>query len=214
MIAKIGFWDTDVIPEDYRLFFKSWFYFKGGIEVEPIWLPALADAAESTSYWRTLVNQYQQVKRWAWGVSDNTYVVKQWIAAEKVPVWKKTFWLFKFWEIHFLWPVHWFAITLGAFFPPLLNPVFARTMLGKTLPQVTSTLLTIALISFIVMFTLDAINRPPHPRKRSLLSYLLQPLEFVLLPVVGFFFSALPGIDAHTRLMLGKYIEYKVTEKV
>jgi len=31
---------------------------------------------------------------------------------------------------------------------------------------------------------------------------------------VGFFFSALPGIDAHTRLMLGKYIEYRVTEKV
>jgi hypothetical protein len=34
------------------------------------------------------------------------------------------------------------------------------------------------------------------------------------LPIVGFFFTALPGIDAHTRLMLGKYIEYKVTEKV
>jgi hypothetical protein len=34
------------------------------------------------------------------------------------------------------------------------------------------------------------------------------------LPIAGFFFSALPGIDAHTRLMLGKYIQYKVTEKV
>ena len=34
------------------------------------------------------------------------------------------------------------------------------------------------------------------------------------MPLVGFFFTALPGIDAHTRLMLGKYIEYKVTEKV
>jgi hypothetical protein len=46
------------------------------------------------------------------------------------------------------------------------------------------------------------------------LSYIFQPLEFLLLPVVGFFFSALPGIDAHTRLMFGKYLEYKVTEKV
>ena len=35
-----------------------------------------------------------------------------------------------------------------------------------------------------------------------------------MLPIIGFFFSALPGLDAHTRLMLGKYIEYKVTEKV
>jgi hypothetical protein len=34
------------------------------------------------------------------------------------------------------------------------------------------------------------------------------------MPIAGFFFSALPGLDAHTRLMLGKYMEYKVTEKV
>jgi hypothetical protein len=40
------------------------------------------------------------------------------------------------------------------------------------------------------------------------------PLEFFLMPIAGFFFNALPGLDAHTRLMLGKYIEYKVTEKV
>jgi hypothetical protein len=34
------------------------------------------------------------------------------------------------------------------------------------------------------------------------------------MPLAGFFFTALPGLDAHTRLMLGKYLEYKVTEKV
>ena len=26
MIHKIGYWDTDVIPEDYRIFFKAFFY--------------------------------------------------------------------------------------------------------------------------------------------------------------------------------------------
>jgi hypothetical protein len=66
----------------------------------------------------------------------------------------------------------------------------------------------------VVIFILDAVNRPPRPQKASLLQHMFQPLEFTLLPIVGFFFSALPGIDAHTRLMLGKYIEYRVTEKV
>jgi len=66
----------------------------------------------------------------------------------------------------------------------------------------------------IVIFIIDARSRPPRPNKKNILSYIMQPLEFLLLPVIGFFFSALPGIDAHTRLMLGKYIEYKVTEKV
>jgi len=63
------------------------------------------------------------------------------------------------------------------------------------------------------IFIIDAKNRPPRPKK-NLWSYISQPLEFLLIPVVGFFFSALPGMDAHTRLMFGKYLEYRVTEKV
>ncbi len=213
-VHEIGYWDTDVIPEDYRLFFKSYFAKKGDFEVEPIFLPIYQDAAESSTKLDTFKNQYQQLKRWAWGVSDDAYIVRQYVLTEGVPFWDKTIRVLKVIEDHFLWPVNWFAVTISAILPPLLNEQFNRTMLGKTLPQVTSTLLTLSLISMVVIFIIDAINRPPHPHKRNLLSYIKQPLEFLLLPIAGFFFSALPGIDAHTRLMLGKYIEYKVTEKV
>lgn len=213
-VHDIGYWDTDVIPEDYRLFFKSYFAKKGDFEVIPIFLPIYSDAAESTNWWNTFKNQYEQLKRWAWGVSDDSYIIKQYIMAKDIPFLDKTVRVSKTIEDHFLWPVNWFAITISAFLPPLLNEQFNRTILGKTLPQVTSTLLTLSLISMIVIFVIDALNRPPRPNARNPLSYILQPLEFFLLPVVGFFFSALPGIDAHTRLMLGKYIEYKVTEKV
>ncbi len=213
-VDDIGYWDTDVIPEDYRLFFKSYFAKKGDFEVEPIFLPIYADAAEANGFWNTMKNQYEQLKRWAWGVSDDAYIIRKFITTDGVPFWDKTVRVMKVIEDHFLWPVNWFAITISALLPPLLNPDFSRTILGKTLPQVTSALLTISLISMIVIFIVDAMNRPPKPNKRSPLSYLLQPLEFLMLPVIGFFFTALPGIDAHTRLMLGKYIEYKVTEKV
>ena len=130
-----------------------------------------------------------------------------------MPFWDKTIRVFKTIEDHFLWPVNWFAITTSAILPPLLNPQFSRTILGKTLPQITSTLLTLSLVSMFVIFVIDAANRPPRPNK-NIFSYLLQPLEFLLLPIIGFFFSALPGLDAHTRLMFGKYIEYKVTKKL
>lgn len=213
-IHDIGYWDTDVIPEDYRLFFKSYFAKKGNFEVKPIFLPIYADAAESHGFWNSMTNQYEQLKRWAWGVSDDAYIIKQYFSAPGVPFWDKTIRVFKTVEDHFLWPVNWFAITVSAFLPPLLNDTFNRTVLGKTLPQVTSTLLTISLVSMIVIFIIDAINRPPRPNRNNPLSYIIQPLEFLLLPIIGFFFSALPGLDAHTRLMLGKYIEYKVTEKV
>ncbi len=215
-VDEIGYWDTDVIPEDYRLFFKSYFAKKGDFQVNPIYLPVYCDAAQARGFWNTMSNQYEQIKRWAWGVSDDAYIIRQFILSE-APFWQRLVRVFKVVEDHFLWPVNWFAITVSAILPPLLNEEFSRTILGKTLPQVTSTLLTFALVSFVVIFTLDAINRPPKPgqeKKRGFFSYVIQLAEFILLPVVGFFFSALPGIDAHTRLMLGKYIEYKVTEKV
>jgi len=211
---EIGYWDVDVIPEDYRLFFKAYFHFRGGVEAESLFLPVYADAAESTTYWKTMINQYEQVKRWAWGVSDDPYIIRHWLSSKRISFWDKTLRVITVLEDHFLWPVNWFAITLGALLPPLINPNFSRTVLGKTLPQVSSTILTLSLVSLVVIILIDARQRPPRSSNISLLRRLFQPFEFVLLPVVGFFFNALPGIDAHTRLMLGRYIEYRVTEKV
>jgi len=213
-IVDIGYWDSDVIPEDYRLFFKSYFAKKGDFEVEPIFLPIYADAAEAKGFWNTMSNQYEQLKRWAWGVSDDAYIIRQYVLTEGVPFWDKTIRVLKVIEDHFLWPVNWFAITISAMLPPLLNEQFSRTIIGKTLPQVTSLLLTLSLVSMATIFLIDALNRPPRPKQHNWFSYVMQPLEFLLLPIIGFFFSALPGLDAHTRLMLGKYIEYRVTEKV
>jgi hypothetical protein len=215
MIDAIGYWDTDVIPEDWRLFFKAFFSLEGKVAVEPLFLPIMADAAEANGVWKTYHSQYEQVKRWAWGVSDTPYVISRWIMADQVPFWEKTIRVLRVIEDHFLWPVNWFAITVGALLPPLLNENFARTMIGKTLPQVTSGILTLCLAALLVMIILNAKLRPARSGKRiPIITPIFEALEFVTLPIVGFFFTALPGIDAHTRLMLGKYIEYKVTEKV
>ncbi len=215
MIDAIGYWDTDVIPEDWRLFFKAYFSLEGKVSVEPLHLPIMADAAEANGVWKTYYNQYEQVKRWAWGVSDTPYVVSRWVMSETIPFWEKTIRVVRVLEDHFLWPVNWFAITIGALLPPLLNQDFSRTIIGKTLPQVASGILTLCLAALLVMIILNFKLRPKREGRRiPILGALFETLEFVTLPIVGFFFTAIPGIDAHTRLMLGKYIEYKVTEKV
>jgi cellulose synthase/poly-beta-1,6-N-acetylglucosamine synthase-like glycosyltransferase len=214
MIIKVGFWDTNVIPEDYRIFFKSYFALKGKVEVEPIFLPTFEDAAQSTTFFKTLANQYEQVKRWAWGASDDAYIIWRWLTSSDINFWQKTIRVAKVLEDHFLWPVNWFAITIGASLPPLLNRDFSRTILGKTLPQVSSAILTFSLISLVLVIFVDWQQRPRRPENVSRLRQLLSPLEYLFMPLVGFLFTALPGLDAHTRLMLGKYIEYRVTEKV
>ncbi len=214
LLDDVGYWDVDVIPEDYRIFFKSYFAKSGKVEVDPIFLPVFADAAESSTYFKSLVNLYEQEKRWAWGVSDDAYFIKNWLIHTEIPFWQRTIRVFKVLQDHFLWPVNWFAITIGATVPVLLNPVFAQTVMGQNLPRISFGILTACWGFLIVILIVDLKQRPKRAEGASLLRKLSMPLEFVLMPVVTFVFTALPGIDAHTRLMLGKYLEYKVTEKV
>lgn len=214
LLDRIGYWDPDVIPEDWHMFFKAFFATGGKTEVEPIFLPLFADAAESTSFIKTIRNQYEQFKRWAWGVSDTPYIFRKYFLAKDIPFWEKTLRLFRFIEDHFLWPVNWFIVTLGVNIPILVNKNFAKTALGFNLPKTSSAILTICLIFLAVILVIDAKQRPPRPKEVSKFRALLIPLEFILMPISGFIFGALPGLDAHTRLMLGKYMEYRVTEKV
>ena len=214
LLDKIGYWDKEVIPEDWHMFFKAFFATDGKVEVVPIYLPLSADAAESATFLRTLVNQYEQFKRWAWGVSDDPYVIRNYFMSTKIRFWTKTLRILRLLEDHFLWPVNWFIITLGVNLPALLNPTFGQTALGYSLPKISSAILTVCLLFLVIVLIVDAKQRPARPKEIPRLRALLIPFEFILMPIVGFFFTALPGLDAHTRLMLGKYMEYRVTEKV
>lgn len=214
LLDQVGYWDGDVIPEDYHLFFKTFFATRGRVEVEAIYLPLFADAPEGKNLLASIKSQYQQYQRWAWGVSDDAFVIKNYFTVSGVPFLTKTLRLLGLVREHFLWPVNWFIITLGISIPVLLNPNFARTVLGYTLPGLSSLILTLSLAFLIVMIFIESRHKPLPPKGYPAWKIILSPLEFILLPVVGFIFGALPGLDAHTRLMLGKYIQYKVTEKV
>lgn len=214
LLDEAGYWDADKIPEDWGIFFKAYYKVKGGLEVEPIYLPLHADAAQSTSHWKTMKNQYEQYKRWAWGTSDDSWIIKNYLVDREIPFWDKTTRVLHVVWSHFMWPVNWFIITIGLTLPTLINPAFGRTALGYMVPKLSSIILTMSLAFFFVLFFVDNVYKPKRPKHVSVWRQILMPFEFILMPIAGFFFSALPGLDAHTRLMLGKYIEYKVTEKV
>ncbi len=213
LLKDIDFWDVDVIPEDYRIFFKAFFKKQGQIWCEPIFLTTSMDAALSTGYFSSLKNKYNQERRWSWGVSDDPLFLKWWFTIPGVPFWRKTSLIYHVLLDHILWPTNWFIITLAANIMPIINPVYARTELGFMLPPLAGFILTCCLVALLAMLIIAYRNFPqntPLPIYRKLLF----PLEFLLMPVVGFFLSALPALISHTQLMLGKRMEYKVTEKV
>lgn len=212
--VKAGYWSVTVIPEDYHMFFKVYFTLGENVSTKPIFLPILVDAAESRGFFPTLVNQYEQAKRWAWGISDIPYVIRGVILHSEIKLGDRVRRLLALLEHHIFWPANWFLLTIGSSIPPLVNPLFARTVLGHNLSRISSGILTLSTVFLIVVFIIDWRIKPPKPKEYPGWKLPLLYLQWLTLPIISFFLSALPGLDAHTRLLLGKRLEYRVTEKV
>lgn len=214
MADSVSYWDPDVISEDWHFFFKAFFRLSGEVYGVPIFLPTYLDACQSLSWWGTMVSQYNQNRRWAYGVTDFPYVVRQFFLHPEIAFGKKLIRILRLYEHHQVWPINFFILTFGATIPALINPVFGRTVLGQSLPRITGLVLSISTIFLLIIIILDAKLKPKRPptfkpwRVPTLL------LQWLTMPIVSFFFNSLPGLDAHTRMMLGRRLEYKVTEKV
>ncbi len=213
LIERIGYWDTDIIPEDWHIFLQAFFQLGERVKTIPIYLTVSRDAVNARSFLATIKSRYEQEKRWAWGVTDVPYAIKKFFTSPKIPFFPKLFRVLYVIETHLFWPTSFFLLTLGASIPPLVNPVFKRTSLGHSLPQISGFILTITTAFILILIFIDMKSRPKRPSSYSIAKTPLLIFQWILLPIISFLFSSLPALDAHTRLLLGKRIEYKVTEK-
>ncbi|MFN8522921.1 MAG: glycosyltransferase family 2 protein [Chloroflexota bacterium] len=217
---EVGYWDADVIPEDSRMFFKIFFSLghEREVRVEPIYLPVLADAAEGKTPLSTLANHYRQTRRWAWGVSDIPYVLQQLWDRRQVPLWARARRVGMYIEEHVCWPTHWFLLTVGAHlvgvFGPLQGTIASDLAVVEQSQMLGAWLLSACLPSLAVVIVLDHRLRPPRPDRIGLRDRAVALGAWVVLPLIGLVLTTLPALDSHTRLLLGKYLHYQVTEKL
>jgi hypothetical protein len=54
---------------------------------------------------------------------------------------------------------------------------------------------------------------PKKPKKYGFFKYIAMLGQWIVLPVTIIIFGSIPGLDAQTRLMLGKYLGFWVTPK-
>jgi hypothetical protein len=160
------------------------------------------------------MNRYEQEKRWAWGVTDFSYAWSKMFTTPHIPFFAKFKKIYALAETHILWPTSFFVLTLSASIPPLINPAFKRSVLGFLLPQISGLILTITTAWILLYIYLDIQLRKRMKVETKMKNLPLLFIQWYLLPIVSFFLSSLPALDAHTRLLLGKKITYKVTEKV
>ncbi len=213
LIYKSGFWDVDIIPEDWHMFFKTFFHEKGEVSTEAINLTIHGDAIEGDNFLDNLKNRYIQNRRHAWGVTDIPYFVNQFLRQPTPHFFRKLTLLLRVYEIHFLWPTSWFILTLGINLPGIINPQLKDTVLGYNFSRIAGTILGWSFIFTFIFITMDRLARPYKTKGDTLGQKILFTIYWVLIPFISLITSALPGLDAHTRLMLNKKIEYVVAPK-
>lgn len=213
MLEKIGYWDVDIIPEDWHIFLQAFFTLGEKVRTIPLYLIVSRDAIKSKTLLGTFVSRYEQEKRWAWGITDIPYAVNKFFTTD-IPILPKFFRVFYVIETHLFWPTSFFILTLGASIPALVNPVFSRTSLGYNLPRLSGLIMTITTLFIAILILIDMRSHPKRPTSFSVAKTPMLLFQWILLPVISFFLSSLPALEAHTRLLLGKRLEYKVTEKI
>ena len=214
-VHEVDYWATDAIPEDSRFYWKSFFRFSGEFRAVPLFIPMYGDAVRAKSYPRSLVQQYTQIRRWAWGDHRHPVLHPERVRPSRDPARRlRIRRLFDLWLDHINWAIAPFVIIFGSNVPLLLNPAFAQTTLGQNLPLYAAWLLTGAFCCLLILVFVEEQIAPPRPAELGARhSGWCRTSSGWRCRSSGSIFSNLPALDAQTRLMAGKYLEYRVTEK-
>jgi len=100
----------------------------------------------------------------------------------------------------------WLPVVLG-------GDKFNATILSYNLPIFTRNLMIISMLGLILTAIIFFSFLPPPPQNKSRFSKLYMALQWILVPFTIVVFGAIPGLDAQTRLMFGKYLGFWVTPK-
>lgn len=213
-LYEIGYWQVNMVNEDSRIFWNLLVANNGNYRVMPLSYPVSMDANVASSLLRTCKNIYLQHRRWTYGVENLAYMIYHFIKNKDIPLGKRIrigltqaegYWSLVTNPI-MLFLMGWLPLFLG-------GREFHDTVLSYNLPIVVRNLLILAMFGLVISSMIALTLLPKRPAERSRFMYALLAAQWILVPVTMIFFSAIPGLDAQTRLALGKYLGFWVTPK-
>ncbi len=212
-LIEVGYWKKDIVNEDGFIFWQCYLHFKGDYRVVPLFIPISLDTCLASSTWQTLKNQYKQKRRWAYNVEYYPHLIPKLLKLQ-APLYDKLYKLYQYVEGNFNWATASIIISTLGWLPLFIGGnQFNETVVALNLPLVTKTLMNIALFFLIFSVYINMVLLPPRPKKYSIWRSIFMYLQWFLVPLASVIFGSVPAIEAQTRLMLGKYLEFWVTPK-
>lgn len=215
-LKRTGFYSPSSVVEDGNQYWRSLFSLGPNYKVKMVLMPVYSDAVMTNSFFGTLREQYLQRRRWHYGVSDVPYVLTHWLYDPRARNVHVLLDLFRLWDGHFGLATSSILLGVVGWIPIWLVPTFRTTVLGLNFSAFYATSLRYAMLGTVLIIIVAVLLVPPKFKDRPasklyiLFDYLLLPLQIPFYIVLA---ASVPSIDAHTRLMLGKYLGFRVTTK-
>lgn len=209
-----GYWQRNMVSEDSRIYWNLFFAHNGDYKVMPIAYPVSLDTNFAPTFWKTMVNVYKQQRRWTWGVENVPYVIFQSMKRKAIPLKERlriiAYKVEGFWSLSthplILFLLGWLPLVLG-------TPEFHVTVLSYNLTAVARTMLTLAMFGLVISAIISLSLLPPRPQHHGKEKFVFLVLQWILVPFTMIVFSAIPGLEAQTRLAFGRYLGFWVTPK-
>ncbi len=213
-LVDVNYWPVDMISDDSAIFWKSFIHYDGHYRVIPMYVTLSMDVVSANTWWQTVKNVYKQKRRWAWGVENFPLVMRAFLQSSKIPLYQKLRHGFKLFEGHVSWATLGFLLTLIGWVPVLFaRREFASSVVYYNVPQISNTIFNLAGLCLFISILLSLALLPKTTIRYSFLMKSFHAFEWLLLPFALPLLSALPALDAQTRLMRAKYLEFWVTDK-
>lgn len=214
-LMQMGYWPVDMISDDSVVYWKAFLFYRGDYRVVPLYITVSMDAAYSNNFFKTIIMQYKQKRRWAWGVENFPFLVSGFLGNKDIPLTTKIRRAYHLLESHITWAVWAIIIMLIGPLPILLGGAFfAQAAIGYNLPRITGLLLNFTLGTSLIWVLLSWTILPPRPPDVRWSKNLVMFLEWGIVPFIILILGSFPALDAQTRMMLARYMVFYPTEKM
>lgn len=205
-LVEIGYWRTNIVSEDSQIFYQFFNHFNGDWHVVPLFYPTYMDAVVGETMWGAMKNLYKQQRRWAWGIENFVYAMSCFVKNKKIALTKKAYWTFKLVDGFTSWATSSFIIFFFGVMPNIIGGAeFHSSVTSYNLPKLTGIIVKLSTFGIITSSFLSIVLLPQHPREGKLKWYRVfyYLAQWALIPVAFIFFSAIPALEAQTRMLLG-----------
>lgn len=214
-IVEAGYHEKRIVSEDSRIFYQCLLHYNGEYEVTPMYVPVSMDTVRDDKWWQSVKNLYKQQRRWAWGVEHVPFLLWEFRKKkQEIPWYIRWKWVFIEWEGKWSWGVAAILITVLGRLPLwVASEEVRQSALWFNAPHVLGWLMTLSMAGLIASAIFSLPLLPPKPKSHPHHKYIIMFLQWALLPITLILVSAVPGLDAITRMMKGNYLGFNVSQK-